>query len=224
MEAFSTEFLVSNIKIPHGSFWILIKPFSASAGWMYKIPVFAAVLLLIIMILLMCFGYEIRIPFVKFGPSAFLPPPPQQPIAQQPLAQQPISCPQNVQGGSQIGNLAHNLIVDHPALNVPINGATQQYVYQEVTIKRTFSHVQPVEVRPQDSVEDCPEDSTIPFRAIEELVGSTLPILTASDANIQKVVQAAELVPADSAEGSEKKVQLDDSTASTDESSKGIEF
>ena len=189
---------------------------------MYKIPVLAAVLLVIFMILLMCFSYEIRIPFIKFGPSASLPQPPQQPVVQQSIAQQPIAGPQTVQGVSQDGSLAHNLLVDHPALNVP---ATQQYVYQKVTIERTFSHVQPVEVRSPNLVEKSPEEqSTIPLRAIEELTGSALSILTANDTNTEKIVQAVEQVSADSAEGSEKKRQLDDSMTSTEEPCKGIEL
>ncbi|EFX67114.1 hypothetical protein DAPPUDRAFT_262090 [Daphnia pulex] len=192
-----------------------------STGWLYKIPVLVVVLLIILMILLMCFNYEIRLPFVKLAPSAPLP---SRPTEATKSVQQSITGSQNVQ---QVPSLApeHHRIVSHPALNVAMGDTRHQYVYQSyeeqsVIIKRTYSQVQPVEQREQESVEDFPEDSTIPLKTIEELAGNTLPILKANDVNNRKLPQADELVSADSAEGPEK---ISEDSTSTEETCKGID-
>jgi hypothetical protein len=170
------------------------------------------------MILLMCFNYEIRLPFVKLAPSAPLP---LRPTEATKSVQQSITGSHNVQ---QVPRLApeHHRIVSHPALNVAMGDPRHQYVYEEqsVTIKRTYSQVQPVEQRAQESVEDSPEDSTVPSGSIEELAGNTLPILKANDVNNRKLPQPDELVSADLAEGSEK---ISEDFTSTETTCKGID-
>lgn len=173
------------------------------------------------MILMMCFNYEIRLPFVKLAPSASL----LRPSEATKSVQQSIGLTDS-QNGQQVTSLApeHHRIVSHPALNVAMGDPRHQYVLHEeqsVTIKRTYSQVQPVEQRAQESVEDSPGDSTIPSGTIEELAGNTLPILKANDVNNRKLPQPDELVSADSAEGSEK--ISEDSTTPTEETCKGID-